>query len=106
MDLAVQTAESSVARQRHGCVVVRNGNILSFGWNVDINHPAQMSPEHIKARASLHAEMRALSTVANTKGVTLYVARINRKGKPLMSKPCVRCQDALQSYGVKRVMHT
>jgi deoxycytidylate deaminase len=87
-------------------VAVKNGNILALGWNVDINHPAQMSEEHIKARASLHAEMRALAQVSNAKGVTLYVARINRKGVPAMSKPCIRCQDALQSLGVKKVIHT
>ena len=87
-------------------MVVRNGNILSFGWNVDINHPTLLSEEHIKTGASIHAEIKALSPVADPKGATLYVARINREGTPLLSRPCVRCEVALDSLGIKRVVHT
>lgn len=87
-------------------MVVKNGNILAVGWNVDINQPAQMSEEHIKTGASIHAEVRALSVVGNPKGVTIYVARINKKGEVRNSRPCVRCESVLESFSVKRVVHT
>lgn len=106
MHMAVSAAELSTARQRHGAVVVRNGNLLSVGWNVDVNHPTHLSEEHIKAGASIHAEIKALSGVKNTKGVTVYVARINKQGKKMYSRPCARCEDELDSLGIKRVIHT
>lgn len=106
LNLAVEAAKASKARQRHGCVVVKNGNILSVGFNIDINHPTKLSEEHVKSGASVHAEMRALSRVADPSNTVVYVARINKKGSLMYSRPCTRCEDQLDSYGIKRVVHT
>lgn len=102
---AYEVAKNSKCRQRHGAVVVRNGNILSFATNKDINDMRVMDEKHIRTHASVHAEVAALSRVADPRGCTVYVARVLKAG-PGLSKPCERCQEYLDSAGVKRVVWT
>lgn len=105
LDLAIKLAEESTAKQRHGCVVVQNGNIVSLGVNRDINNPLTLSAEHSKA-SSIHAEVRALNKVSNPKGAVVYVARLTPGGAIGLSAPCPECSFVIHSLGVKRVVHT
>lgn len=61
-----------------------------------------------KTQSSVHAECAALQACrkADLKGATIYVARINKKGTPLMSKPCERCEATLREAGVNKMVWT
>ena len=45
----------------------------------------------------LHAEMAAIIR-SKGRGHSLYVARVDSKGKPRMAKPCVICQKAIELH--------
>ncbi len=57
-------------------------------------------------RVSLHAEIRALIKNKRADCDTLIVARVNKEGKFLLSKPCPVCQLAIKDSGVKAVYYS
>lgn len=101
-------AQQSDCRHRHGAVVVKNGNILSFATNIhrELNPADARDLEFFKKNASVHAEVAALRRVVDPRGCTVYVARVMADGSAGLSKPCVRCEKYLIDAGVKRVVWT
>jgi len=95
--------QASKCRQQHAAVVVRKGKIVSISVNYDKNNPKTVS---CLSALSVHAEVRALRKLKNTKGVTVYVARMYKNGKPALSRPCGDCSVYLANAGVRRVVHT
>jgi deoxycytidylate deaminase len=100
-------AAKSQSRQRHGAIVVKSGRVLGTGYNKNKNNPMQVSPEHIKTHCSRHAEVEAIRDAGfDVGGAILYVARVNRQGKTLNSKPCNYCQAVIESTQIKKVIYT
>lgn len=109
LNLAMRAAESSDCHQRHGAIVVRSGSVLSIGtnkWRNDISTAGILHDEGRSKDISIHAEVDALSRVNNPRGATIYVARVNRTGKPRLSKPCPDCAKALREAGISKVVYT
>lgn len=108
LSVARYMAKKSVSRNTHGAVVVKGGRVLGTGFNKDRNHPAIVSPEHIKEYCSFHAEEVAIREAGedNLRNAVIYVARVNRQGKDRDSKPCSRCSDLIKRVGIKRVVFT
>ena len=98
LKLAAKIAQASDCVHKHGAVIIRGGSVLAVG----INKWKSFSPEV----GSTHAEMDALSRLRDAKGATIYVSRINRRGEPLLSKPCKECMESLEDAGIKRVVYT
>lgn len=105
-DRAAQVAQKSTMLHRHGAIIVRDGEIVSEGYNHHIHYM-----EHA---FSIHAEVDALSKIKH-KGrkfldeCTLIVVRIGTKGMgyPLKdSKPCENCQRAIKNHGIRRVFYS
>jgi deoxycytidylate deaminase len=100
-----------VDHNRHCAIAVKNGNILSVGFNRYKNEPSVLSDEHLRSvpgrnqchGVGPHAEIDALRQVSDPKGVIIYVARALRNGEPGNSAPCGDCQIFMQNAGVKRV---
>lgn len=106
LDFAVRVAHNSDANKRHGCVIVKGGNVLSTGYNKYVNKPFFVSPEHMD-RCSVHAEVAAIRKArGKVKGATIYVARINNRGEERMSAPCSGCQTELDRYGIRKAVWT
>lgn len=107
LSVARYMSTKSAARQKHGAIVVKSGRVLGTGYNKDKNHPTHVSPEHIKTHCSRHAEVEAIRDANwNVKGAVLYVARLNRIGKDLNSKPCRYCMAAIKKAQIKKVIYT
>lgn len=109
LNLAMRAAESSDCHQRHGAIVVRSGSVLSIGtnkWRNDISTAGILHDQGRSKDISIHAEVDALSRVANPRGATIYVARVNRAGQPRLSKPCSECAKALKKAGISKVVYT
>ena len=109
LHLAMKVAESSVYEMRHGAVVVRGGSVLAVGYNKQKNDPiifGDAGSEEAQRNSTVHAEMDALSRVTSAKGAVVYVARINRRGEPVLSRPCDNCYESLRDAGVKKIIFT
>ena len=109
LHLAMKVAESSCYEMRHGAVIVKGGSVLSVGYNKQKNNPeifGDAGGEEARQNSTVHAEIDALSRVSDAKGAIVYVARINKRGAPALSRPCNNCYESLRDAGVKRVVFT
>ena len=108
LSVARYFATKSSARNTHGAVVVKGGRVLGTGWNKNRNHPAIVSPEHIKSDCSTHAEESAIRDAGedNVRNAVIYVARVNKNGHDRDSKPCPKCRSLIDRVGIKRVIFT
>lgn len=108
LSVARYCATKSKARNTHGAVIVKGGRVLSTGWNKNRNHPAIVSPEHIKTECSYHAEEVAIREAGedNVRGAVIYVARVSKNGSDRDSKPCPKCAALIRQAGIKRVVFT
>lgn len=107
LSVARYLATKSEARNTHGAVVVKGGRVMGTGFNKSRNHPAIVSPEHIKTDCSYHAEEVAIREAGenNVRGAIIYVARV-KNGNDRDSKPCVKCSALIERVGIKRVIFT
>lgn len=102
--LAIEISKMSYAeRKKVGCVIVKNDNIISFGWN---GTPTGMDNKceddnNITKKEVLHAEANALTKLLksensiSTAGATLYVSL----------SPCFECSKLIYQSGIKRLVY-
>lgn len=106
LDTALELANSSDHTFKHGAVVVKDGKMVSFGTNKYKANQTNIKTRNM--RNSMHAEECAvlqLGTKKFTENATIYVARIASYGRA-NSKPCVRCQKILRSWGFCKAIYT
>lgn len=94
----------------YAIITDKRGNILSEG----ANDYTKSSP-HMKYYASKggfydkifwHAECRALHYMPkDKKPYKITIARVNKNGELLSSKPCALCQLAIRQHNVKVIEH-
>ena len=102
MEVAYQFAKCSYAERRQvGAVIVKDGAIISFGYNGTPNgfdHCCEV--DDTTKREVLHAESNAISKVAqstiSSTGATLYVT----------TSPCFDCSKLIIQSGIKKVYWT
>ena len=103
--MARRMAMNSDMRQKHGCIVVCKGEVISYGWNRFAN--AEMS-----CTDSFHAEVDAVCRLRKSKtkfpvsDCELYIVRIGREdmGCPLKnSKPCSNCRKVICNAGIGKI---
>ena len=104
-------AKNSDLGHKHGCVIVYNYKIISWGFNT--------TNKSLKDY-SIHAEIDALNRLnkkyKNKKimnKVSLYVVRIRNNMNGLneedylkMSKPCMHCASKIKKIGIKTVYYS
>lgn len=111
MNRTINYAKQSQCRQRHAALVTKSGRVLSWATNKYYNDPSMFSSDLLTREQdmiSIHAEVKAMRGIDEKllQGATIYVARVMPKGHPAMSKPCARCQEALDRAGVRKVVYT
>lgn len=108
LDKALHLSELSDCKFKHGAIIVKNGNVISVGINYQINDPAFLDDEVAVDHAAIHAEVAALNAAkkVNLQGAVIYIARRNKSGDPMMSRPCAKCQKAISARGIKKVFYT
>ena len=102
MDIAVLIGSMSHdTRYKVGCVIVKDGQILSQGWNgMPSGMPNQMRDSKGKTNPEvIHSEANALMKLAkhggNCKGATIYCTH----------SPCWGCAKLLLQAGIKRIVY-
>ena len=111
LDLAKRIAATSNHRKsRHGAVLVRGGSILNFSKNSTrfTRFGQRFIPYDQTWRRPHHAEIGCILGMPRsvTKGATIYVARVSKRGETKNSKPCSICQAVLRHVGIKKVIYT
>jgi tRNA(Arg) A34 adenosine deaminase TadA len=102
---AVRVAEQSTYRWKHGAVVAKGNKVLGFAPNKFRNAPAV--DEHNVSDHAERATLRELLKVRDDlRGCTIYIARINKDGKTMMSRPCEWCMWAIIAAGIKEIVYT
>ena len=102
MEVAYQFAKCSYAEMRQvGAVIVKDGAIISFGYNGTPNgFDNCCEVNDTTKREVLHAESNAISKVAqstiSSTGATLYVT----------TSPCFDCSKLIIQSGIKKVYWT
>lgn len=104
-EAACNAARLSNYKTRVGAILVKNGNVAAVAVNYVRNVPGNV-PLH---QIGTHAEEAIVSMCSNSvlERSTIYVARINRAGNPLDSRPCdSRCWPLLHDMGIKYVVYS
>jgi dCMP deaminase len=121
LNIAKAVSERSTCLKKHyGCVVVKNGEILSTGYNGNVRgegHCSQCTKasgngdmEEYSQCAAVHAEMNALLSASRREmlGADLYLAGYDVKsGKPVDCEawPCEICLRLIKNAGIYRIIN-
>ncbi len=118
---AVKSALKSNMRSKHGCVIVKNGKIISRGYNRSLGINKYQNRNYSNTRTinqgrySIHAEQDALrnSDPKKLEGAKLYVIRIGHGERNpffMNSFPCQRCSHIInkfcEKHGLKQVIYS
>jgi dCMP deaminase len=102
LDIAKRISEMSYSKRKQvGCCVVKDNNIISFGWNgtpAGFDNGCEDNTGTTKPEV-IHAEMNAFSKLLkggnnSIEGATLY----------LTLSPCWECSKIIIQSGIKRVV--
>lgn len=103
-DYAKKLAKKSTMVKRHGCVITKNGKIISTGYNTNF---------HCKKNGhwSIHAEVAAIMSCnpLYLKNATLYVLRLGYENSPnelMSSTPCKNCEKVIRKYKIKNIFYS
>lgn len=106
LESAIDAAKLSTCTQRHGAVLVKNGNVLAVGVNSLKNNPHNFTKWN--PNISVHAEdaVTRVHRDGEADGGVVFVARLNANDEPCMSRPCPKCQALMREIGVKKCIWT
>lgn len=85
-----KTASKSTEHFKHAACVVKGGRVLAVGYN----------------HGKIHAEADAIRGVSSAEGCVLYVVRIKKDGKFMMSRPCNNCMNLAIRRGIKKIVYS
>jgi len=102
----VISKNSHAVRLKVGCVIVKDGNIISMGWNgtptgFDNQCEFKFTQQGLTTKPEvLHAESNAITKLArstnSSKGATVY----------LTCSPCFDCAKLIIQSGISRVVYS
>lgn len=110
MNVAELVSQMSYANKlKVGSILVKNDNIISFGWNgmpagydnncEDIIDTGEMPPEMITKSEVLHAEQNCLMKIAkstnSSEQATMFITHA----------PCMECAKLIYQSGIKSVYY-
>lgn len=104
-----ESLKSDHYQYKLGAAVVRNGKIISSGYN----HLRKTNPQIISIGRSnfktVHAEMDCIFKLKNKellKGATIFVYREKKDGTLGCARPCPICFNFLAFYGIKKIIYS
>jgi len=109
---AIRLAFELPLNKQRVCAIIttRQGKILSIGFNsFTKTAPKQKyfaSKVNQPSKQYLHAEIHALLRCRSNKAYTIYVARVDRFGRPLLAHPCPICKFAIKESNIKEIIYT
>ncbi|MEU0663734.1 deaminase [Streptomyces lavendulocolor] len=101
INLAIRQAAQSQCRYKIGAVLAAGSRVIVTACNKQRNSPLI---DH--RNSTFHAEEAALRRARTSSVTTIYVARVNASGLPMMARPCPDCVKKLASAGISRAYYT
>lgn len=109
---AIDLASTSEYRWRHGAILARGSKIIASSVNKVRNSPL-IDPDN----ATFHAEEMVIREYCRIVGVsylhpmdldeyTLYIARVNAHDEPVISRPCEKCMNNMEYFGIRDFVYT
>jgi tRNA(Arg) A34 adenosine deaminase TadA len=102
INYAINEAKKSELTNKHGCIIVRNGVIISQGHNVISSTLTEYK--------SVHAEIMALNKIKCLRNFTnceMYVVRLSEStGELMFSKPCILCTPIISRYKIPKIYYS
>jgi dCMP deaminase len=101
LDIAKQIAKASYCKRRQvGAVIVKDDNIISFGYNGTISgFPNECECDNVTKKDVLHAESNAIAKCCKSSyssdGATMYITL----------SPCFECAKIIIQSGIKKVVY-
>ena len=101
LDIAKQVAKASYCKRRQvGAVIVKDDNIISFGYNGTISgFPNECECDNVTKQDVLHAESNAIAKCCkssySSEGATMYITL----------SPCFECAKMIIQSGIKKVVY-
>lgn len=98
MDIAhIVSQLSRCNRKKVGAIIVKDGNIVSFGYNgTPTGFCNECEENDVTKDEVIHAEMNAiLKAGTKTQGATMYVTM----------SPCIKCAKIIKQSGLKCVVY-
>lgn len=101
LDIAKQVAKASYCKRRQvGAVIVKDDNIISFGYNGTISgFPNECECDNVTKQDVLHAESNAIAKCCKSSyssdGATMYITL----------SPCFECAKIIIQSGIKKVVY-
>ena len=112
---------SACLKKHYGCVIVKNGTILSTGYNGNVRGecddcwrctkiPGNGDIEEYELCSAVHAEMNAIISASRNDmlGADLYLAGYDVKtGEPIECEawPCEICLRLIKNAGINRIIN-
>lgn len=99
----------------HTTFILKKNRLQKIGINVNKTHPANLKYKYfakdgidIRSMVGVHSELSAILKYGkeDCSDCTFVNIRIDKNGKPAMSKPCKGCQDLLKQVGFKKLFYT
>lgn len=106
ISLACDEASKSLAAYKHGCIAVSSGKIIARGCN---NYRTYSKDGMIRNTCSCHAEvdvLRKCLKLNNIRKLSLYITRISKDNRPLLSEPCIECYKVMKQFNVKNIIYS
>ena len=100
--MAVAAAYSSRHRRRVGAAALSGGRFLGKACNTPRSNIDIVGHEN----CSRHAEVALVRRLRDANGAEVFVARLDRAGRPSNARPCVMCVTELRQAGFTRVWFT
>lgn len=107
MNKTIKLAKELNNKKENFCAIIidRKGRILSYGFN----SYSKTSPQQKEYACRVgkfdsifnHAEIDAIRKIQNGIPYAIYIARVNKNEKILLSKPCEICSLAINEIGIK-----
>ncbi len=102
---AIGVAHESNYRWQHGAVVAKGNKVLGRAPNKFRNAPL-VDERNVTDHAERAILRELLKVRDDLRGCTIYIARINKSGFPMMSRPCANCMKAIVCAGIKEIVYT
>lgn len=106
IEAAKNEAKKSTMNQQHGCVIIKDGKIISRGHNFITDEMCHLHSVHSEV-AAINNLMKWQKTKKYLEEAIMIVVRITGKKQQFnLSSPCDSCTKYIKKHGIGTIFYT